>query len=586
MITVPDEIKELLHQDHCQKNIRIHFPGGERSDICNDLIVKDSVSLTESLCSQNELKFGLCESPVFECEVVGVGNVAGARIEVFCEIFCPASVEGAVFRLDLQEYVYPIPYGTFTVLESKRQADIVHRKITAYGIDFEFLMSSPYERTRELKKQPNATTYSFDLVKILLSDIGDYYVSDTAVKTSVGNNGTMKGGKVGKHTNDFTNSSQTSVYYVYPVLYYFAPVIDDQDALYEMSEAELNESVDEILSYFTTTIKSALIDYFSISNQTAGQVAKEAVENLKVLFDEGFIETLYTTYIVNQVSYSSQIPTDAKIVYPQMGTTYCAINFLDRIAFNIRNLFTYEDNTLCSKYVGTATFKKVTDSALPSVSFKEKTILGDDGFYHLTGFFSKDVNEKIDALIELTGNFIKINRNKQIEFVNILRKFGLSPASTLYPGSTQYPQGVSGGKLLPKDYQSCWYDDDYTKPYGAILCQYKNTSNQDIIYTYYLTGYDDTSDVNKYKTYLLSSNEIIQASTWTKAQIDAICADIAANIEGVQYMPVDFVGRGLPYVEAGDTFEILTKSNDSITTIVLNRTISGEQVLTDSYKSV
>ena len=70
------------------------------------------------------------------------------------------------------------------------------------------------------------------------------------------------------------------------------------------------------------------------------------------------------------------------------------------------------------------------------------------------------------------------------------------------------------------------------------------------------------------------------------AQIGQICNNIANNIENVRYMPVDFAGRGLPYVEAGDTFEILTKSNDSITTIVLNRTIKGEQTLTDEYKSV
>ena len=82
MISVPYKIKELYHQDHAYKNIRIHFPNGERSDICNDLIVKDSVSFTESLCSQNTLKFGLCESPIFECEVVGVGNIKGATIEV------------------------------------------------------------------------------------------------------------------------------------------------------------------------------------------------------------------------------------------------------------------------------------------------------------------------------------------------------------------------------------------------------------------------------------------------------------------------------------------------------------------------
>ena len=82
MISVPDSIKEKLHLDHCQKNIRIHFPNGERSDICNDLIVKDTVNFTESLCSQETLKFGLSEASVFECETVGVGNIKGATIDV------------------------------------------------------------------------------------------------------------------------------------------------------------------------------------------------------------------------------------------------------------------------------------------------------------------------------------------------------------------------------------------------------------------------------------------------------------------------------------------------------------------------
>ena len=105
-------------------------------------------------------------------------------------------------------------------------------------------------------------------------------------------------------------------------------------------------------------------------------------------------------------------------------------------------------------------------------------------------------------------------------------------------------------------------------------------------YIYYLSGYDEQSNSDLYQTYSLDNNAIIKSTLWTEAQIEEICEYIASNIEGVSYMPVDFVGRGLPYVEAGDTFEILTKSNDSITTIVLNRTLSGEQTLTDSYKSV
>ena len=43
MLQIPDEIKELLHRDSCQKNIRIHFPNGERSDICNNLIASNAL---------------------------------------------------------------------------------------------------------------------------------------------------------------------------------------------------------------------------------------------------------------------------------------------------------------------------------------------------------------------------------------------------------------------------------------------------------------------------------------------------------------------------------------------------------------
>ena len=130
------------------------------------------------------------------------------------------------------------------------------------------------------------------------------------------------------------------------------------------------------------------------------------------------------------------------------------------------------------------------------------------------------------------------------------------------------------------------YEDDYTKPWGVVQCKYKDSSNVEHLYIYYLTGFSQGIDIASYNTYDLTDNAIIQGNTWTETQISEICQQIADNIEGVTYMPVEFVGRGLPYVEAGDTFEILTASNDSITTIVLNRTITGEQVLTDSYKSV
>ena len=156
----------------------------------------------------------------------------------------------------------------------------------------------------------------------------------------------------------------------------------------------------------------------------------------------------------------------------------------------------------------------------------------------------------------------------------------------MYPDVNLYPESVTGGKIFPKDYQTCWYDDDYMMPFGKIVVNYKSANNDTVEYNYFLEGYDADSDISSYRVYTINDNEIIRNTTWTESQILQICQTIANNIGGVSYMPVEFKGRGLPYVEAGDTFEILTRSNDSITTIVLNRTITGEHTLVDTYQSV
>lgn len=67
-MTIPSQITTLL-QSGANRNIRIHFPNGERPDICNDKIGSEELSIEQSICSQDKFQFGLCESSVFETEV-------------------------------------------------------------------------------------------------------------------------------------------------------------------------------------------------------------------------------------------------------------------------------------------------------------------------------------------------------------------------------------------------------------------------------------------------------------------------------------------------------------------------------------
>jgi hypothetical protein len=599
MLNVPEEIKELLHQDSCQKNIRIHFPGQERSDICNDMIVMDSVSFTESLCSQNTLKFGLCEYPVFECEVVGVGNITGARIIVSCEIYCDQTITGAVWRSDLMAYVYPIPYGTFTVQSAKRQADMIHRKIVAYG-GTSFLADVDPTIARK------TTNYSWSVPIGTTASVPDYTFNIFA--TSIINAG-ITGGLSNASYSSVTPSTYTiSTGYRYYFWkwdyesshgYSYAEIRikckgvydnnDDVNSLYYATRDPSYKTMTEVVADLKAQMRANPM--FSMTDAKIDECFEKFTKSSSY-FDYpekiiGLGRTYYSIAMANgQYVYPYQyINTDTSILcmVPYEIDVYCA--YRNQMGQTTTRTYTssFADDTKIELY-------SVDISNYPqnTMSYPRVVIKTDSNTKRYNVTEEIDYYKLTKDMAELNGVFFNVTRGDSVKLLNIKQQFGLLPEENLYPDTDLYPGSPTGGKILPEDYQTCWYDDYYIKPYGAISCPYINTDNEPCGFTYYLNVSDEIEELEDgtFKTYEISDNSIINTSKWTQEQIQAICETIAANIEGVTYMPVEFTGRGLPYVEAGDTFEILTASNDSITTIVLNRTLSGEQVLTDSYKSV
>lgn len=579
MIQVPDEIKALLHQDTCKKNIRIHFPNDERSDICNGLIVKDSVSFTESLCSQNALKFGLCEASIFECETVGVGNIKGAVIEVSCEIYCESTVTGAEWRSDLEAYIYSIPYGTFTVNSCQRQADIIHRKIVAYGGTASLKSTNPIILAKNACLEfSTQVAYSPDIFSSIMM------ISNSRTPLP------------GANLQALTKISDSI-----SVLIDFYEAFDTYRSLYlECSGYMIEDTTADDKLYFVDP--SALL-------KSKGEIKNDLFSNLlpeyKVRFNPSFDKTNVFGIGLGQcaLGYVGDIPTKASGVALQNGAFIYPYQFC--------KLATLEKAIILVPHTVKITEQQIGHSEIiKSYSvYRDKTAIN---FYevdttdypHFRGYAPRDIPidlqtptaysydpSKIDyvqlmvAALELQGEFGNMNHLNEFVLLNIKQQFALLPETTLYPSGTLYPEGVTGGEIIPNDYQSCWYDDEYTKPFGAIHCIYTDSNDVQNDFTYYLTGYSASTQTDDYLVYELSENAIIQMYKWTHAQIQDICETIASNIDGVTYMPVDFVGRGLPYVEAGDTFEVLTKLNDSITTIVLNRTLTGDQTLKDQYKS-
>ena len=86
MLNIPDTVKTLYKRDDVQKLIQIYFPNGERDRVANNLLLTDCVKLTESICSEEYLTFGLAENSVIEFDAVDLGDWTGAVINVFLEI--------------------------------------------------------------------------------------------------------------------------------------------------------------------------------------------------------------------------------------------------------------------------------------------------------------------------------------------------------------------------------------------------------------------------------------------------------------------------------------------------------------------
>lgn len=82
MLQIPNEIKELLQQSSVRKNLIIEFPNGEMEKLDNSHIKSESMSFDESICSSDDLKFGLCESSVLKFTTINnVPNMKGMVIK-------------------------------------------------------------------------------------------------------------------------------------------------------------------------------------------------------------------------------------------------------------------------------------------------------------------------------------------------------------------------------------------------------------------------------------------------------------------------------------------------------------------------
>ena len=195
MIKIPEEIKQLFLSDSIKKNIRIIFPGGELPDITNNNLIAESFSFSESACSKNKLKFGLCEANVVKFETFGIPNIKGLEIDVYHEIDISSLEADFINQHGLRDNILPypfyrIPYGRFVVDSCEKQNDMNRRKVIAYTKEILWdtipnpLEKAKFNGTLDIQKD---YYYRFNVEAVAISNVFFNECEQFMDKTAVGN---------------------------------------------------------------------------------------------------------------------------------------------------------------------------------------------------------------------------------------------------------------------------------------------------------------------------------------------------------------------------------------------------------------
>lgn len=185
---------------------------------------------------------------------------------------------------------------------------------------------------------------------------------------------------------------------------------------------------------------------------------------------------------------------------------------------------------------------------------------------------AKDV---LEAICEINGVFGKMSREDVFIYVE-LKSFsrGLFPSKTLYPNSSLFPrkpENVDTRRLPMGEYKTLQVGDTNFEQITKLQIR---QSEDDIGY---IAG-DDTG-----VSYIIQGNFLTYSSGTD--ELKTIANNVLSKISKVIFNPINITLQGNPCVETGDTIRIVDTNNKVYMSYVLQRTLTGIQMLMDSIIS-
>lgn len=545
MLTIPASIQALFKTDLTRKNFRVHFPGGELPDITNGNVVYESVKFTESLCSQEVLKFGLTEASMIEFETVGISNMYGMTIECGIEIDTSSLSAGDIAAIesdpgdgvlvkaadsDIGYGYYRVPYGVFRVDSCPRnQQAMTHRQVKGYslmgGATFQ---NSPVELAKlrgSVTKQGNYTPSVPLLAYAAIGWWSPSFVADFP-KTSIA---WVSGTDTTRTVTLYNDHSITAT------LEYRFREFTLTDALYSFAADYDTDGITTGLDWIKSTVDAYGGNGAAVS-KSAERLIKASVGGYSVF---GNIPVFYPYYVQNlalRVPYNALVRVTHPIPGGGSGTATQQIDPL---------------NSTPSIYRLTPSYTDIRASFAPTS--EDTTLIPTWKFID-----AYDITDLLNGWLELYGQFGLPNRNGGLDIVEL--------------------ENTAPIAIGPGDTDELWWDEYDVSPVGTVRYSFGSNGGENVIE--YPIG-DGASVYDMTDNFLLQNMD-----SPTQAGIEAVlAAEFASRAAKINFTPISLTIRALPWIEAGDALQITTEDGVVVDTYAMNHTIAGIQALFDDIES-
>lgn len=543
---IPIPYNNLLYAT--EENIRKYIPKSFPTTVSNSNIISESFGFEESICSANTLKFGACESAKIEVSVFNTANdYSETELKFDLDINSKGSFDWNVFRVKK--------------VEKRAIGDSMIKSLSAYDAlynlnDIAYSWYTQYMFGMNFTRQSLYRDYHFDYERQIFSTYwnlarsfnidGEWNVSKwiiaenwTSLDTSsyfVWGNTSSK--KVYMSKGTLTNDGTIKAISVTPTfnssLY--------TDAVYQQYCAEYDSlgrgvTTGDIMLEFTVAGQADTVNFLADPKDV-------------VLCPDNWTSVdIYISASLHNESSTLQI---------------CSSYFIEQVSFLHYDI------------------DKIINAKLPLVyyAYVSGKPTMEDIFKANSGITARDV---MRSLMEMCGCFYRIGRDGYPQFI-YPQEHGLYPANDLYPADTLFPK-KSGEMTMPTSYYiSAEFAEFQVEKFGGIQVVVDGKDNTGAVVRAEYWVDDELENAYLIDDNIFLCSDQFQYYSQSTPEIDNILQNMYGVLDNLQYTPFTAETIGTPFLESGDRFTLLTKS-DGFESFIFERKLRGIQALKDHFEA-